>query len=157
MDRRILYRGVSLEQHGAGSGLSSRSSETFELMFRIGDLGLKFDMGAVFGSSATNAVIAHQIDSSHYPTRGISTTPHFDRARHYALNGGRREMGMVYHIDASTLSQSHVSVYVVSDYAREPNVPEDDEVILVPMRPVGQLPQQLLLKAEVVSSLMSTP
>ena len=92
--------------------------------------GLHLDMGLTLDNSVENAIVTHQLDSDDYRDAGISTTPHFERARHYATRGGTRE-GVVYRIDRRRLDSHGVREYLVADYVSYPQCPEDDEVILV--------------------------
>ena len=84
---------------------------------------LPFTLGELPG----HAVRAHQWDGQ-YPTSGISTTPHFDRAMHYA-----QRHRIIARIVIEHLAASGVQMYRVSEHV-DPSLifaPEDDEVILV--------------------------
>jgi hypothetical protein len=82
-------------------------------------------------STTTNAVIRHQFNQEGFPTSGISTTPHLKRAIVYARGKDGCSIGFVYKIDRALLAMHDVKEFVVSDHARTPSIPEDDEVILV--------------------------
>jgi hypothetical protein len=79
------------------------------------------------GEGPEHAVRAHQWEGR-YPTSGVSTTPHLERAEHYA-QGHRR----IAKIAVARLAQFHVHTFRVADYVEASLicVPEDDEVILV--------------------------
>ena len=127
-NKDYLYRGVSEEIHKKGIGFCPKGitfcSPTFYGVAR-------YDSGETYGSSINNAIILHQRDSTEFPTSGISTTPIFERARFYALMGGENKKGFVYKIDRASLINNKVKEYWVQEYTRLPNIPEDDEVILV--------------------------
>ncbi len=129
--------------HNAGAGLAPKQLSAFDYTFKIGERGLKFDMGAKVDASKDNAVIRHQLLQAGFPTSGVSTTPHFARASFYALGGGKYPSGFVYELDASKLTAVGIQIFRVSDYAKEPSVPQDDEFILV-ASPPGSLPQTLV-------------
>jgi hypothetical protein len=76
-------------------------------------------------------VIRHQLGQAGFPTSGVSATPHFERTRFYATNGGLHDSGNVYKIDRELLTVNGVYEFIISEYATDPSVPEDDEVILV--------------------------
>ena len=76
-------------------------------------------------------MIRHQLGQAGFPPSGVSTTPHFERTRFYATNGGLHDSGNVYKIDRELLTVNGVYEFIISEYATDPSVPEDDEVILV--------------------------
>ena len=79
------------------------------------------------GKRSEHAVRAHQWNGD-YPTSGISTTPHFHRAEHYAQSHRIIVRIAVEHLVAWGIQTLRVSEYV------HPSLivaPEDDEVILV--------------------------
>jgi len=127
-DVRFLFRGVSAAMHQSKRSLTSKGTG-FKRTMNLDD-GLRFDTGWTFDDSCENAVIGHQRDSDYYRSAGISTTPHFERARYYATNGFKRN-GVVYKISRCALHKHGVEEYVVSEYTPHPKCPEDDEVILV--------------------------
>lgn len=128
----FLFRGASARMHAELDGqLIPKISTAFEYGFKWGELGAKWGDGSTWGSSAANAVIRHQLEQAGYPTSGVSCTPHFERARFYALHGCTLAEGIIYKIDTEVLRASGVQIYRVRDFAREPSVPEDDEHILV--------------------------
>lgn len=124
-----LYRGVSESLHERLNGqLVPKTIGPFKYTFHF-DEGFHLDNGATLDSSDTNAVIRHQLHQSGFPTSGVSTTPHFNRAHFYATS--RERKGFTYQINRSLLSAAGVHEYVVANYVRCPTIPEDDEVILV--------------------------
>ncbi len=122
--------------------LIPKSIGPFHYTFHFDEEGAKFDSGITFDSSAANAVIRHQING--FPTAGISTTPHFLRAKHYATSGGVG-LGRVFKIDRSLLNKYGVKEFVVTHYATWPCVPEDDEIILVAAN-YGALPDGIVVE-----------
>ena len=93
-------------------------------------------------------MIGQQRDSSKHPTSGVSTTPIFDRAVHYATHGGCHPTGYVYKIDTALLKAHGVTPYPVDQHAVKPAIPEDEEVILV-ASDFGALPDDIIV--EVIS------
>ena len=106
-----------------------------------------FGDGSTYGDSAANAVLMHQRNSSKYPTSGVSTTPHIERARFYATHDNCS--GYIYKIDVGLLEAAGVEMHIVADYAAQPAIPEDSEVILV-ARDRGPLPSEVV--AEVIDA-----
>jgi hypothetical protein len=81
-----------------------------------------------FGKHVEHAARAHQLDSKHYRTSGVSTTPHLKRAKYYAQSNR-----IIARIAVDRLAAHNIKVYRVSDYV-DPKLitkSEDDEVILV--------------------------
>jgi hypothetical protein len=145
-NRRCLYRGMSVDFHRANSGeLRPKACGSFEYMFKWGERGHVWGGGTTYGKSEANAVIRHQLNQEGFPTCGISTTPHIARAAIYARGKGGLSDGFVYEIDRERLTQFHIRELVVADFARDPSVPDDDEVILVTLNS-EQLPAELVLR-----------
>lgn len=142
--QRYLYRGVSIELHQQNYGrLVPKTQMKFEYAFKWGE-GIKYGSGATYGTSTTNAVIRHQLNQQGFPTSGVSTTPLLERAKYYATQGGK-SAGVVYVIDPNSLAKHGVQEHIVSQYAVQPSVPEDDEVILV-ASDLGPLPQEIVVQ-----------
>jgi len=141
-ESRYLYRGVSEEMHNAKSSLAPKGTSFYRAIKY--DQGFKYDSGVTYGSSINNAIVGHQLDSVKFPTSGISTTPFIDRAKIYALNNGKGSKGIIYKIDRTLLSKNKVKEYRVSEYAKFPSIPEDDEVILVAENN-GVLPHEVIV------------
>ena len=140
---RYLYRGISKSLHEKLKGqLLPKTTSPFIYTFHLNE-GFHFDSGAKLDASEANAVIRHQLKQAGFPTCGISTTPHFDRARFYATF--RSINGFVYEIDRTLLKAHDVREYVVAQYVHYPSVPEDDEVILV-ASDNGPVPQDIVTK-----------
>ena len=92
--------------------------------------------GIICGDAATNTVVAHQWKrTGAFPggTSGISTTPHFEQARNYALHDGSYSAGKVIEFDSMGLRNLGVHIFRVKHLVPAPAVavPEDDEYILV--------------------------
>ncbi len=141
-NNNYLYRGVNINMHDANKGLFPKGTSLSRVLHL--DEGFHLDSGTTFDSSKENAVIAHQKNSNKYPTSGVSTTPHFNRARFYATNNNTIN-GVVYKIERDRLAYLNVLEHVVSDYTPTPEVPIDDEVILV-HRDGGPLPLEIIEK-----------
>jgi hypothetical protein len=129
--------------NSTGGRLRPKKLEPFTYAFHY-DEGVKYDSGATSDSSETNAVIRHQQNQEGFPTSGISTTPFFDRAKHYALSKSNLA-AYVYKIDRSILRQFGVKEFVVADFAIFPSVAEDQEVILV-SPDFGELPLEIVIE-----------
>lgn len=143
MEARFLYRGVSLEMHNQSNGVLSPKGTSFEGISHF-DQGFHFDQGLTFDESEENAVVEHQRNSNCYPTSGVSTTPHWDRAKKYATRNGTQD-GIVYKLDRSKFPKYGIKEYVVKDYTNFPHIPEDDEVILV-HEDHGNLPKDIIVE-----------
>jgi hypothetical protein len=139
----FLFRGVSLLMHESGEGLRPKGT-IFKKVMRLDTPGFFYDMGCTFDNSKENAIIAHQLNSAAHLTSGVSTTPHFDRAKHYATSGFKCN-GIVYKIERCRLNSCDVQEYVISEYTDFPKYPEDDEVILV-HRDHGTLPESIVIE-----------
>jgi hypothetical protein len=143
---RYLYRGVSEEKYNEdGKGLRPYELGPFASGFKLDD-GHYLDEGLTLDSSDDNSVIKHQKDSRRYPTSGIFTTPFFGRAKYYALHNGTRTKGYIYRIDRNLLAHHSVREFVVSEYAVDPKVPEDEEVILY-VQNGNELPREVIVEA----------
>lgn len=117
----------------------------FTYNFHWGEPGAKWNSGITWDSTKTNAVIRHQLNQEGFPTSGISTTPHLERAALYARGKDGDSQGFIYKIVRAELEKHHVLEFVVAEYAKFPSVPEDDEVILVPSDS-SHLPKEVVLQ-----------
>ena len=142
MCSNFLFRGVWLQMHESGEGLRPKST-VFTQVMHADTPGLFSDTGWTLDDSVENAVIGHQLNSRLHLTAGVSTTPHFYRAKHYATSGSTCS-GVVYKIERSRLASCGVQEHVVSAYTDFPRYPEDDEVILV-HRDHGPLPLSIVV------------
>jgi hypothetical protein len=104
-----------------------------------------FGDGTTYEESEANAVIMHQRDSLKYPSSGVSTTPIYKNAEAYATHHGKHARGYVFKIDATLLEAAGVKSYPVSDYAAQPAIPGDREVLLVPAD-FGALPSDIIVE-----------
>lgn len=135
----FLYRGVNEEIFKVKNGLTPKGTS----FVRVIQYGTGFKYGTItYGASERNAVVSHQKDSSRFPTLGISTTPIFDRAKYYALSGGSCNKGYIYKISRVALGQFNVKEYKVAEYLSNPDIPEDNEIILVSKN--GALPVEVV-------------
>lgn len=145
MVSQFLYRGVSKAFHDANGGLlTPKIQGPFTYTLHWDEPGFTWDSGATWDSTATNALIRHQLNQEGFPTSGISTTPHLDRAIFYTRGRSGGAGGYVFKIDRATLSHHGITEFVVSQFC-VPSVPDDDEVILV-VPAVAHLPQQVILE-----------
>jgi len=151
---RYLYRGIARAAFAVtDGGLRPRSTGAFAYVFHAGEVVnrttgriLTVNDGAVAGESDVNAVLRHQIDQhAGFPTAGVSTTPFYDRAEHYATHGHSGQPGYVLKIDCELLSHYGVRTYRVRGVVPAPSIPEDDEVILV-AEDGGSLPAAIVVQ-----------
>jgi hypothetical protein len=126
-----LYRGVNSQMFAEilAKGKIRPKGYDFSLMFSF-DGSWKFDGSIVFDKTKQNAVLGHQIDSNKFKTSGISTTPHFEIAKTYALHGGKYKTGIVLELETETLNSNDYETIVVADFVKAPTKPTDDENIL---------------------------
>jgi hypothetical protein len=125
----FLYRGVNSELYEKLNGtLTPKETSAFvkPAEFARAEFG-----NAEFGVTELNAVIEHQQHQAGYPTSGISTTPHLERAEMYASGNGKYNSFYIYVIDMDLCRQHDVKIYKVNEVVPQPSIPEDDEVILV--------------------------
>ena len=139
----FLYRGVNPDLHAELNGvLRPKTCRPFVASPEWG----RAEWGNAFwGKSQENAVIKHQQHQAGFPTSGVSTTPHLDRAIFYATHDGKYLRAYVYVIDRSQCEALAVSEFVVNDIVPSPSVAEDDEVILI-AGDFGALPGALLVE-----------
>jgi hypothetical protein len=132
MSNQFLYRGVSYSMHEKLKGqLTPKEVGIFNYTFHWGERGAKWNSGITWGSSERNAVIRHQLNQEGFPTAGVSTTPHCERALFYVRGRDGSSSGFVYKIDRNLFTKYGVKEYVVASFVKQPSIPEDDEVILV--------------------------
>lgn len=124
-----LYRGVSTEMYEAQGG--ELRPKQFVPFTRAPEFGRDEWNNCFWGDSSLNAVVEHQRHQAGYPTSGVSTTLHLERARFYATRGGEFLAGYIYVIDRNLCHSCGVTLYVVNDIVPQPSIVEDDEVILV--------------------------
>ena len=123
---KYLYRALRKEEIDAGYVLIPKSQKPFKSHPRVGiDMRLPFKIG----EQEEYAVRQHQWKQNGFPTSGISTTPHFERARDYARDG------VIVKTNRQLCSKYGIREYVVKEYLgkfpEDIAVPEDDEIILV--------------------------
>jgi len=133
-----LFRGVRHAEIDAGYRLIPKAQRPF-----LDDAQLPLTFPLSFGPSVEHAVRNHQRDSDLNQTRGVSTTPHFERAVHYA------RCGVVVRIDVEAASRLGILLHRVADHVppQGRTHPEDDEVILVSSVD-GEFPAEII--AEVI-------
>ena len=154
MSSDFLFRGVSVAFHAANGGLlKPKHQGPFTHIFRWGESGLKWGSGVTWDSTPRNAVIRHQLHQEGFPTSGISTTPHFERALYYVRGRDGTSGGYVFKINRHLISSHGIQQFVVAECCK-PSVPEDEEVVLVPQN--GEpLPVALIVETIAVPPLSS--
>jgi hypothetical protein len=120
-DTPFLYRALRPEEISRGA-LIPKACGPF-----LADPMLPLVLPFTLGKRPDHAVRAHQWEGR-YPTSGISTSPHLERAKHYA-----QHHRMIARISVARLAEYQVQTFRVADYVDKSLicVPEDDEVILV--------------------------
>ena len=98
--------------------------------FHWDEPGFEWDSGVTWDSTPTNAVIRHQFNQEGFPTSGISSTPHLERAVVYARGKDGTSSGYVFKIDREALKSHGIIEFVVKQFCT-PSIPDDDEVVLV--------------------------
>ena len=143
---RYLYRGVNADLYAETYGQlePKASGQMFKRPVYYGEKFFYGD-GTTYGESEANAVIMHQRNSSAYPSAGVSTTPILENAKSFATHHGKYPRGYVYKIDTELLEEAGVKAYPVGDYAVQPAIPGDREVILV-AESCGALPQKIVVE-----------
>jgi hypothetical protein len=124
---KYLYRALRKVEIEQGNILIPKGQSPFKQHPRLGvDTRLPFKLAP----TEEHAVRQHQWKQRGFPTSGVSTTPHLERATYYA-----QENKVIAKINRLLLSQYHVAEYVVKEYLgshpQDIACPEDDEVILV--------------------------
>jgi hypothetical protein len=148
-----LYRGVGgIELDDViTKALTPKKIGIFSYSFNY-DGVIRHDGSATYGENKINAVLRHQLNQEGWPTAGISTTPHKDRARFYAMGkDGCHKEGIILTINRLQLSQHGVMEAVVSATVHTPSEPKDDEVILFD-NSGGSLPSLIVIKIERVTA-----
>lgn len=125
----VLYRGINPELHEQFAGaLIPKENKPF---IKPAEWGRAEWGNAYWGECEANAIVEHQLHQAGYPTSGVSTTPHLNRAIFYATHDEKYSYGYVYVIDEALCQIHEVTIYRVKDHVPSPSVPGDDEVILV--------------------------
>jgi len=127
----MIYRGINDEMFSIISEkkVIHPKAHEFSIIFSH-DGSISYDGSATYGKSERNAVVGHQIDSSVFKTSGISTTPHIERAKYYALNNNRYNKGYILEFDTNKLDLNEYELIVVSEIVKSPKIPDDSEIIL---------------------------
>jgi len=110
-------------------GLIIPKSHLFEITFAL-DGSILCDGSTTAGPSFQNAVLGHQLNSNKFLTSGISTTPHFDRSKYYALHFSCYKTGRILVFDTDKLPSDEYEFIHVSGWVQQPKEIADSEVIL---------------------------
>jgi hypothetical protein len=135
----FLYRALNRTEITLGNILVPKGQDPFVANPRLAiDTRLPF----VLGKTEEYAVRQHQWKQNGFPTSGISTTPHFDRAKFYA------RQGVVVKIDRRALPNHGIREFSVKvwlcKFPEDIACPEDDEIILVGEQ--GQFPKEIIVE-----------
>jgi hypothetical protein len=147
----FLYRGVSKELHKKNNGRLIPKGDKFTHMFYPSNH--LYPSRSIFpGECEQNAVVTHQsaelMAEQRFRSAGISTTPIFERAKYYATHiydDSVTTDGYVYIIDRSKLDKFDIEEKIVSEVVESPQIPEDNEVILV-SKDRGTLPTEIIIE-----------
>lgn len=138
MEHQFLYRALRLLEIEENYSLIPKSIEKFtsEPAF-----GIDMTFPIVFGGEV-NAIRQHQHNRAGRPTRGISTTPHYQQAITYA-----GEHNIIVKIGTSKFEQLGIRTYDVNKELRQNEiaVPEDNEIILVYDKD-GAFPSEIIVE-----------
>ncbi len=131
----LLYRALRSDEVEAGCVLIPRAQGPFAARSRSG--------AAVRAETPeARAVRQRQWRQRGCPVRGVSTTPHLERARRYAAPGG-----IVVELDRRLFERNWIHEYPVNEvlarFPAEIVAPEDEEVILV-CELEGALPKEIV-------------
>ena len=140
MPDNLLYRALRTEEIAAGNLLIPKGQGPFSENPRLGiDTRLPF----VLGPTDEHAVRQHQWQQNGFPTKGISTTPHFERACMYA-----KSKRIIAVIDRQLFTEYGIREYhvnaVLGAFPEDIAFPEDDEVIIV-CENDGPLPREIII------------
>jgi hypothetical protein len=134
---KYLYRALRSVEIQEGNILIPKSTEKFASDPRFG-IDTVFPIS--FGSSE-NAARQHNWNQNGYPTRGISTTPFYERALFYA----ERNNSPIAKIDTANFDKLGIEIYFVRDLKHGIAVPEDDEHILIYEKD-GAFPHEIIVE-----------
>jgi hypothetical protein len=138
-----LYRGVSRAMYDRGDGLKPRGTRA-KRGITYGD-GHRYDDGSQYGETDDNGVWQHQQGQSPYlDSAWLSTTPHFEMAKKYALYSSVE--GVVYEIEPDrfpALGVKMSTVAAVVHFRGDLGNAEDDERSLL-ATPPGALPLEIV-------------
>ena len=140
-----LYRGVSEDMHTKGVGLAPKGKNRSS--FTYYDCAIS-DSNETYDDSPENSMILHQRDSDKFLSAYISTTPHYSRAKYYALSNSCG-VGYIYKLNCSLLKKYNVEAKTIKEVTLYPEKPEDDEVLLV-TKDNGVLPSEIIDSIEKV-------
>lgn len=137
MEHKYLYRALRRTEIEADYKLVPKETTEF-----VEDPRLDLDVFPMEFGSETNAIRHHQWNQNGFPTRGVSTTPHYERALFYA-----QRSKVVVRIDTEHFQSLGIQAFDVnerlSERPHEIAVPEDNEFILV-YEEDGEFPSQII-------------
>jgi hypothetical protein len=147
-----LYRGMSLSMFEKLDGKLQPKSigESFSSVPCAGDPHAVCGSGIVAGDASINSVVYHQWNQLGLPISGVSFTPFIDRAKFYALSGGKNAEGYIFKVSVKMLSEASVLTYKVNDLIPHPAIPEDDEHILV-AKDFHEIPEKVIVSISKVT------
>lgn len=136
----FLYRALRTLEIEEGFNLIPKATDAFKSDPMLGiDTVFPFSFGSV-----ENIVRQHQWKQYGWPTRGISSTPYYDRALFYAAKNK-----VIVRIDTSKFIDFGITTYDVNSIlghrANDIAVPEDNEIILVYQND-GLFPKEIIVE-----------
>ena len=140
---KFLYRGISKEKYESdGKKIVPFKPGRLKSFINLDD-GHFLDEGFILDEAPNNTLLKHQKCSSTYPGPCISTTPHFNRAKSYALNS--KPEGLIFKINRCELIKHHIEEFPLNEKFENLKHPEDDEVLLyIPNG--GFLPEEVIVE-----------
>lgn len=128
MTIEFLYRGYNsgMVQEAALTPKSPKGLMESEVEF--GDVHAQFgDEDFSFGVSIENAIRSHEYAQKGSPSGYLSFTPHFERAKYYALGDREYEEGIVIKVSVKMLRENEFQIFSVNQLLRHPSCKEDHE------------------------------
>jgi hypothetical protein len=134
---KFLYRALRKIEIDNGFVLIPKSTDQFRQEATFG-MDMVFPISF---NSAENAARHHNWEQNGSPTRGISTTPFYERALFYA----KRNNSPIAKIDTTNFEKLGININFVRDIKHGIAVPEDDEHILIYEKD-GPFPNEIIVE-----------
>ena len=128
MTVKFLYRGFNLHTLKQSALTPKFPDGDMEQGAECGDDRVQCgDSDFSFGLNIGNAIHSHEYMQSGENTAYLSFTPWFERAKYYALGGGKYNEGTVIKVSVETLSSMGFEIFSVNEVVSNPACIEDDE------------------------------
>ncbi|AMG03023.1 hypothetical protein [Vibrio mimicus] len=128
MTTKFLYRGFNSETSKQQALIPKNPNGSMEAEAECGDERVQCgDIDFSCGSSIGNAIHSHEYAQKGEPSGYLSFTPHFERAKYYALGGGVFMEGTVVKVSIQSLRDINFQVFSVNEIVEQPACIEDEE------------------------------